>query len=172
MGHGKPAIQQALDHGLRPSLSSDHAVTIASDFFTLMRSTFIAQRYFALQRGREGAQSLPALLRTRDVLEFATMEGARCANLDNKVGTLAPGKEADIVMLRADRLDVWPINNVPGLVVNLMGAGHVDTVFIAGKIRKWRGRLVNVDEARIRRQMQQSRDAVVRRSNFKLDLLG
>jgi len=42
MGHGKPAIQQALDHGLRPSLSSDHAVTITSEFFTLMRSTFIA----------------------------------------------------------------------------------------------------------------------------------
>jgi 5-methylthioadenosine/S-adenosylhomocysteine deaminase len=172
MGHGKPAIQQALDHGLRPSLSSDHAVTIASDFFTLMRSTFIAQRYFVLQRGREGGQSLPALLKTRDVLEFATVEGARCANLDGKVGTLAPGKEADIVMLRADRLDVWPINNVAGLVVNLMGTGHLDTVFIAGKVRKWRGRLVNVDEARIRRLMQQSRDAVVRRSNFKLDLLG
>ena len=172
MGHGKPAIQQALDHGLRPSLSSDHAVTITSEFFTLMRSTFIAQRYFVLQRGREGGQNLPALLKSRDVLEFATMEGARCANLDDKVGTLAPDKEADIVMLRADRLDVWPINNVPGLVANLMGTGHVDTVFIAGKVRKWRGRLVNVDEARIRRQMQQSRDAVVRRSNFKLDLFG
>src|SRR5713101_6554252 len=52
MGHGTPAIQEALDNGVRPSLSSDHAVTISSDFFTLMRATAIAQRYFVLQRER------------------------------------------------------------------------------------------------------------------------
>jgi cytosine/adenosine deaminase-related metal-dependent hydrolase len=94
MGHGTPAIQDALDNGMRPSLSSDHAVTLSSDFFTLMRSTAIAQRYFVLQRGRNGEQNLPPLLTCREVLEFATVEGARCANLDGKVGTLSPGKDA------------------------------------------------------------------------------
>jgi cytosine/adenosine deaminase-related metal-dependent hydrolase len=172
MGHGTPAIQEALDNGMHPSLSTDHAVTISSDFFTLMRTTFITQRYFVLQRGLNGEQNLPALLTCREVIEFATIERARCANLDSNVGTLAPGKEADIVMLRADRLDVWPLNNVPGMVVNLMSSGHVETVFIAGKVRKWRGNLVAVDEARIHRLMQESRDAVVRRSEFKLNLFG
>ena len=86
---------------------------MAQDFFTVMRSTFTLQRLLILQRARKGEQNLPPLLTCRDVLEFATIEGARCANLDGKVGTLTPGKEADIVVLRADRLDVWPLNNAP-----------------------------------------------------------
>jgi 5-methylthioadenosine/S-adenosylhomocysteine deaminase len=172
MGHGTPTIQEALDHGFRPSLSSDHGVTITQDFFSLMRSTFTYQRLRVLQRARSGEQSLPALLTCRDVLEFATIEGARCANLDDKVGTLTPGKEADIVMLRADQLDVWPLNNAPGAVVNLMGPRHVEAVFIAGKLKKWRGSLVGVDLARVRRLAQEARDGVMRRANVPVNLLG
>jgi cytosine/adenosine deaminase-related metal-dependent hydrolase len=172
MGHGTPTIQEALDHGFRPSLSSDHGVTITQDFFSLMRSTFTYQRLRVLQRARSGEQNLPALLTCRDVLEFATIEGARCANLDDKVGTLTPGKEADIVMLRADALDVWPLNNAPGAVVNLMSPRHVEAVFIAGKIKKWRGSLVGVDLPRVRRLAQEARDAVMRRANVPVNLLG
>jgi cytosine/adenosine deaminase-related metal-dependent hydrolase len=172
MGHGMPAIQEALDHGIRPSLSSDHGVTIAQDFFTVMRSTFTLQRLLILQRARKGEQNLPPLLTCRDMLEFATIEGARCANLEGKIGTLTPGKDADIVMLAADRLDVWPLNNAPGVVVNLMNPCHVDTVFIAGKVKKWRGSLVGVDAARVRRLVADARDAVLRRAGFKSNLLG
>src|SRR5262249_50547755 len=120
MGHGMPAIQDALDHDLRPSLSSDHSVTIAPDFFTVMRTVFTFQRRLPRPRAQRGAQHRPPLLTCREVLEFATIEGARCANLDSKIGTLTPGKEADVVMLRADRLSLWPLNNAPGTVVNLM----------------------------------------------------
>jgi len=172
MGHGTPTIQEALDHGFRPSLSSDHGVTITQDFFALMRATFTYQRLQVLQRARKGEQNLPALLTCRDVLEFATIEGARCANLDDKVGTLTPGKEADILMLRADQLDVWPLNNAPGAVVNLMNPRHVEAVFIAGKVKKWRGNLVGVDLARVRRLAQDARDAVMRRANVPVNLLG
>ena len=172
MGHGTPAVQDALDHGVRPSLSSDHGVTLGQDLFTAMRATFTLQRLMVLQRGRNGEQNLPPLLTCRDVLAFATIEGARCAGLEAKAGTLAPGKEADIVILAADRIDVWPLNNAPGAVVNLMNPGHVETVFIAGKVRKWRGNLVGVDEARIRRLVQEARDAVVRRAGFQLNVLG
>ena len=172
MGHGTPAVQDALDHGVRPSLSSDHGVTLGQDLFTAMRATFTLQRLMVLQRGRNGEQNLPPLLTCRDVLAFATIEGARCAGLEEKAGTLTPGKEADIVILAADRIDVWPLNNAPGAVVNLMNPGHVETVFIAGKVRKWRGNLVGVDEARIRRLVQEARDAVVRRAGFQLNVLG
>jgi 5-methylthioadenosine/S-adenosylhomocysteine deaminase len=172
MGHGLPAIQEALDHGLRPSLSSDHGVAIAQDFFTVMRSTYTLQRLLVLQRARKGEQNLPRLLTCRDMLEFATIAGARCANIDSKVGTLAPGKEADLVMLRADRLDVWPLNNAPMAVVNLMNPSHVDTVFIAGKVKKWRGSLVGVDVARVLRLVEEARDGVVRRAGFQMNLLG
>lgn len=172
MGHGMPPIQEALDHGIRPSLSSDVDATMAQDPFTLMRSAFTLQRLLLLQRARKGEQNLPPLLTCRDVLEFATIEGARCAGLESKVGTLTPGKEADIVMLAADRLNVWPLNNAPGAVVNVMNPGHVDTVFIAGKVKKWRGNLVGVDAPRVLRLVEEARDAVVRRAGFRINLLG
>jgi 5-methylthioadenosine/S-adenosylhomocysteine deaminase len=172
MGHGTPTIQDALDHGIRPSLSSDHGVEIAQDFFTIMRSTFTFQRNQLFQRARSGEQNLPPLLTCRDLLEFATIEGARCANLDSKVGTLTPGKEADILLLTADRLNIWPLNNAPGVVVNQMSPGNVDAVFIAGKVKKWRGNLVGVDVPRVLRLVQEARDAVMRRAGFTVNLLG
>jgi cytosine/adenosine deaminase-related metal-dependent hydrolase len=125
-----------------------------------------------LQRARRGEQNLPRLLTCRDVLEFATNEGARCANLDSKIGTLTPGKEADIVLLRADRLDIWPLNNAPGAVVYLMNPSHVETVFIAGKVKKWRGNMVGVDMARVLRLVHEARDAVMRRAGYQMNLLG
>jgi cytosine/adenosine deaminase-related metal-dependent hydrolase len=172
MAHGMPATQDALDRGIRPSLSSDHGTTVAQDMFSVMRSTFNLQRLRILQRKRNDEQNLPPLLTCRDALEFATKEGARAANIDGKVGTLTPGKEADIVMLRADRLDVWPLNNAPGTVVNLMNPSHIDAVFIAGKVRKWRGNLVGIDVARVLRQAQDARDALMRRANFQVSVTG
>ncbi len=172
MGHGTPTIQQALDHGFRPSLSSDHGVEIAQDFFTVMRSTSTFQRNQIFQRARNGEQNLPPLLSCRDLLEFATIEGARCANIESKAGTLTPGKEADILLLTADRLNIWPLNNAPGVVVNQMNPGNVDTVFIAGKVKKWRGNLVGVDVPRVLRLVQDARDAVMRRAGFAVNLLG
>jgi 5-methylthioadenosine/S-adenosylhomocysteine deaminase len=171
MGHGLPAIQDAIDHGVRPSLSSDVDVTMAQDPFTIMRSTFTLQRLMVLQRIRNGDLRPPALLTCREVLEFATIEGARCALLDRKVGTLTPGKEADIVMLRADRVNVWPLNNAPGVVVNLMNPSNVENVFIAGKVKKWRGNLVGIDVARVLRLAQEARDGVLKRADFKVNLL-
>ena len=172
MGHGIPAIQDALDHGVRPSLSSDHAVTLTSDMFTAMRMTGIVQRYGVYQREKIGTPNPPKLLTCRDLLEFGTIEGARCANVDSKVGTITPGKEADLLMLRADHIDVWPLNIASGAVVNLMGPSHVETVFIAGKVKKWRGSLVGVDMPRVLRSMKEARDGVLRRANFQVDLLG
>jgi len=172
MAHGMPAVQDALDRGVRPSLSSDHGTTVAQDMFSLMRTTFNLQRLRILQRKRTNEANLPPLLTCRDVLEFATLQGARCANLDHKVGTLTPGKEADILMLRADRFDVWPLNNAPSVVANLMNPGHVEAVFIAGKVKKWRGSLVGIDAARLLRLAQEARAAVMRRGNFAVDLVG
>ena len=115
---------------------------------------------------------MPPLLTCREVLEFATIEGARCAGLDSKIGTLTPGKEADIVMLRADGLSLWPLNNAPGAVVNLMNPGNVDAVFIAGQVRKWRGKLVGVDVTRLMRMATEARDTVMRRAAFSVNFLG
>jgi cytosine/adenosine deaminase-related metal-dependent hydrolase len=172
MGHGTPTIQEALDHGFRPSLSSDHGVSCSQDMFSLMRATYLFQRLRAHERRRGGDKNAPAFLTCRDMLEFGTIAGARCAQLDGKVGTLTPGKEADIVMLRADRLDVWPLTNAYGTVVNFMNPSHVDAVFIAGKVKKWRGNLVGVDQARVMRVARETRDRLMERAKLKVDVLG
>jgi cytosine/adenosine deaminase-related metal-dependent hydrolase len=172
MAHGMPAVQDALDRGIRPSLSSDHGTTVGQDAFAMMRTVFNLQRLRVLQRIRAGEKDTPPLLTCRDVLDFATAQGARCANLDSRIGTLTPGKEADLLMLRADRLDIAPINNVASAVANQMNPGHVEGVFVAGKVKKWRGSLVGVDTARVLRLAQEARDGLMRRTRHEIALLG
>jgi cytosine/adenosine deaminase-related metal-dependent hydrolase len=172
MGHGVPPIQEALDHGIRPSLSTDVETQMPSDFFTQMRSVFTLQRMLALGRQRAGGANPPRLLTVRDVVNFATVEGAKDNGLDRKTGTLTPGKDADIIMLRTDQINVMPLNNVFGAIVLAMDSSNVDTVLIAGKIVKREGKLVGVDMERIRRQVHQSRDYLVERAGWPKTLFG
>jgi hypothetical protein len=99
-----------------------------------------------------------APLTTRDVLRYGTMNGAKALRLDGKVGSLTPGKEADIIILDATSINVAPLNQVPGAVVSLMDRTNVETVIVAGKVRKWKGHLVDVDLNRLRSQLEGSRD--------------
>jgi cytosine/adenosine deaminase-related metal-dependent hydrolase len=172
MGHGVPPIQEALDHGIRPSLSTDVETQMPGEFFTQMRSVFTLQRMLALQRQRAGDPKPPRLLTTREVVEFATIEGAKDNALDSKVGTLTPGKEADIIMLRVDQINVMPLNNVYGAVVLAMDTSNVDTVLIRGNIVKRQGRLVGVDLDRIRKEVQQSRDYIVEKAGWPKTVFG
>jgi 5-methylthioadenosine/S-adenosylhomocysteine deaminase len=103
---------------------------------------------------------VPAPLTTRDVLRYATMNGAKALRLEGKVGSLTPGKEADILILDATRINVVPLNQVPGAVVSLMDRTNVETVIVAGKIRKWKGQLLDVDLPRLRQQLEASRDFI------------
>jgi 5-methylthioadenosine/S-adenosylhomocysteine deaminase len=104
--------------------------------------------------------SIPAPLTTRDVLRYATMNGAKALRLDHKVGSLTPGKEADIIILDATRLNVAPLNQVPGAVVSLMDRTNVETVIVAGNVRKWKGQLLNVDLDGLRQKLEASRDYI------------
>ena len=81
---------------------------------------------------------------------MATIEAARGLKLDHKTGSLTPGKEADIVLLDAEALNVAPLNNAAGAVVTLMERTNVDTVIVAGRIRKWQGQLLGHDVAKLR----------------------
>ena len=168
MGHGTPPVQRCLDLGLRPSLSVDVETTVSTDLFAQMRSVLTLQRAQINDRRLKGEENLPKVLTSRDVLEFATIEGARAFGFESRIGTLTPGKEADVIMLRTDRINVLPINDPIGVVVRGMDSSNVDSVFIAGKARKRRGQLVDVDLNRVRRMAYESRDYVVEKSGFKM----
>ena len=120
--------------------------------------------------GRPQPPGTPALLTTRDVLRYATMNGAKALRLDGKIGSLTPGKEADIIILDATAINVAPLNQVPGAVVSLMDRTNVETVIVAGKVRKWKGRLLDVDLTHLRRQLEASRDYIFAAAGIPQDL--
>jgi cytosine/adenosine deaminase-related metal-dependent hydrolase len=137
---------------------------MAADLFTQMRSVFTLQRALANESG------VSRLLTCRDVLEFATIEGARCAHLDTKIGSLTPGKQADLIVLDAGMINVMPLNNAPATVVTMMDTSNVRHVLIAGKVVKANGMLVDVDLKRIAGLLAKSRDAVLTRANYSRNL--
>jgi len=161
MGHGMPPIQKFLDRGLRPSLSIDVETNVPADMFNQMRSVLALQRAMASADGKSPVSM-------RDVLEYATIEGARANGLDDKVGTLTPGKQADVILLRTDRMNVTPLNDPATAVVTGMDTGNVDTVLIAGRLMKQNGKLLHVDWDAVKRMTLESRDYVVEKSGFKL----
>jgi 5-methylthioadenosine/S-adenosylhomocysteine deaminase len=121
----------------------------------------------ALQRASAYLAGKSALT-TAEVLAFATIEGARANGLDSKVGTLTPGKQADLIMLRTDRINVSPLNDAATAVVAGMDTGNVDTVVIAGRVMKRHGELLHVDWPAVKRMATESRDHVVAKSGFKV----
>jgi cytosine/adenosine deaminase-related metal-dependent hydrolase/ribose/xylose/arabinose/galactoside ABC-type transport system permease subunit len=161
MGHGMPPIQKFLDRGLAPSLSVDVETNVPSDMFNQMRSVLALQRAMAAADGKQPVTA-------RDVLAWATIDGARANGLEAKTGSLTPGKEADLVLLRTDRLNVTPLNDPATAVVAGMDTGNVDSVMIAGRFMKRHGRLLHVDWAAVRRMASSARDHVIDKSGFKL----
>jgi cytosine/adenosine deaminase-related metal-dependent hydrolase/ribose/xylose/arabinose/galactoside ABC-type transport system permease subunit len=161
MGHGMPPVQKFLDRGLSPSLSVDVETNVPSDMFNQMRSALALQRALAADNGNPPVAA-------RDVLRWATVEGAKANGLEAKVGSLTPGKKADLIMLRTDRMNVTPLNDPATAVVVGMDTSNVDTVVIAGRVMKQRGELLHVDWPAVRRMASESRDYVVDKSGFKL----
>ena len=174
MRHGTPPIVKTLDLKIQPSLSVDVEVTLTADMFTQMRSAMALQRMFMNGKalGEPMFAGLPSqpLLTTRDVLRFATVEGAEDLRLSSKVGTLTPGKEADIIILDAEAINVYPVNVVPGAVVSLMERSNVETVIVAGKVRKWKGKLLDVNLGKLRRELENSRDFIFHAAGVPQDL--
>ena len=182
MRHGQPPILKMQGLGLEPSLSTDVEVTMTADFFTQMRGAMTMQRMMVnqmiLEQGNfyppnqwpTPAPGTPPLLGPTDVLRYATLNGAKALRLDGKVGSLKPGKEADIIILDATKLNVAPLNKVPGAVVSLMERINVETVIVAGKVRKWQGELLDVDLDRLRSQLEASRDYIFSAAGISKDL--
>src|SRR5499433_505203 len=157
LGEGLCALQTAWNHGIKPGLSVDNETSYSTDMFMEMRVAFFFQRGVRRNRIFQGLPNPPAPVTVQDMLEFATVRGAANAGLLHKVGTLTPGKEADIVLIRAEDLNTMPLANAFDTVVQQAHTGNVDTVFIGGQVRKWRGQLVDVNLKKLRDMVYESR---------------
>lgn len=143
-GIGDIPFDRLLAVGIRPSLSGDTETKCSGDMFTQMRHAFAYYRSW-MGGNHSRVPNAPATLSMRDVLEFATIAGARANGLDHKVGSLTPGKQADIVMIRGDDLNLTPVSDAIGAVVLAAHPGNVDSVFVGGRAMKRRGQMIGVD---------------------------
>ena len=158
MGHGWPPVLKALRMGLRPSLSIDVVTTVPGDMFTQMRSAFGTDRARVNDEKYGPNEQVPKdVLTAREMLHAATVDGAHVAGLEDKVGTLSPGKQADVVLIDATALNVAPVIDPVAAVVLCADVSNVDTVIVAGSVRKRDGRLL-ADIDRARSAVESSRD--------------
>lgn len=171
LGEGVLAFQKALDHGMLPGLSIDNETSYGGDMFTEMRVAFNIQRGMVAYRRAAGDPAPPALVTTRQILECATVGGAANAGLLHKCGTLTPGKEADIVLIRTNDINLYPSNHAIGSVVAAADSRNVDTVIIAGKVRKLRGQMVGVNMDKFRQMGDESRNYLFAKAGYTLDVL-
>ena len=170
LGEGVFAFQKALDNGVRPGFSIDNEVSYGTDMFSEMRVAFNLQRAMATYRRAHGDAKPPALVDVRTVLECATVGGAACAGLLDRCGTLTPGKEADIVMIRTDDINLYPSNHAIGTVVLAADTRNIDTVIVAGRVRKLRGRMAGVNMDKFRQMADESRNYLFTRAGYTLDV--
>jgi 5-methylthioadenosine/S-adenosylhomocysteine deaminase len=164
------AYQQAIDRGLQPALGIDLDTAFGSDMFGEMHALFGQQRSAMRYRRFRGEANVPAPISAEAVLRAATVHGARAAGLSDAIGTLTPGKQADIIMVRTNGVGVFPVNNAIGTIVQAVDRSDVDTVMVAGQIRKRAGKLVGVDLAKLNADMTASRDYLVETSGYRADL--
>ncbi|MFE2065265.1 amidohydrolase family protein [Streptomyces sp. NPDC059467] len=155
-----PAVDEALSVGIRPGLSIDVEVALASDMFTQMRALHAIQRMRAVNAAY-GTDRQPSRITTHDVLDFATLQGARTNGLADVTGSLTPGKKADLLVIRAEDLNNMPLNDPIGTIVLGSDARNISAVLINGEPRKWAGQVLDVDLAALRDEVRASREYVL-----------
>jgi len=166
------AYQQAIDHGLTPALGIDLDTAFGSDLFGEMHALFGQQRSAMRYRRFRGEKNVPTPISVEAVLKAATVNGARAAGLESEIATLTLGKQADIIMVRTNGVAVFPVTNAIGTIVQAVERSDVDTVMVAGEIRKRAGKLVGVDVAKLTAEVTASRDYLLEVSGYRPDLFG
>ncbi|MGC5011796.1 amidohydrolase family protein [Streptosporangium sp. DT93] len=131
MGHGYPESGRFRDAGVRVGLGVDTVTDAPGDMFAVMRAAFAAERL------RGGASS------TADMLRMATLGGAEALGMADRIGSLRPGRQADLVILRTGSPAMAPVHDPIGAVVTSAGPGDVDTVIVGGRVVKGGGRLLH-----------------------------
>jgi 5-methylthioadenosine/S-adenosylhomocysteine deaminase len=167
MGHGWPPVMKSIEYGLRPSLSTDVVTTVPGDMFTQMRCAFGCERARMLAVAWEANVDAPEnMLTARQMLQMATVNGAHVAGLEDRTGSLTPGKQADVVVLDATALNVAPVIDPYAAVTLCADVSNVESVIVGGNVRKQDGRLV-ADVEQARRLVEASRDHLAQQVEAK-----
>jgi 5-methylthioadenosine/S-adenosylhomocysteine deaminase len=154
--------------GGKPSIGADIEIYTAGDMFHVMRFSLQSQRIFDNVRfDVDGTEGEKTILLAREALAWATINNARALGLEARIGSITPGKQADIVLLRTDSLNMMPVNDPVQAVVFHAGRENVDTVFVAGKKMKENGKLIRSGEvlSRLRERLAASAERLLNKKS-------
>lgn len=143
-GHGFAITGRLRDLGAQPSLGVDLESCISGDMFTVARMALASQRAFdnARSKSRDGKLPDTGTITAREALGWITVEGARMLKMQDRIGSLSPGKQADLLLVGANDLNMQPIHDPAAALVTQAGLANIDSVMIAGAFRKRHGKLL------------------------------
>ncbi len=143
-GHGFAITGRLRKLGAKPSLGVDLESGVSGDMFSVARMALATQRAAdnADSRARTGQLPPTSTIHCREALEWITIEGARMLKMADRIGSLTPGKQADIILVRSDDLNMWPVHDPVTSLVMQASIANVDSVLIAGEFRKRHGKLL------------------------------
>jgi 5-methylthioadenosine/S-adenosylhomocysteine deaminase len=166
-GQGYPPTWQLRKHGIPVSLSMDTSVWWSADLFSAMRATLSADRSREhLEAHASGDTVVHNHLRAEEVVRWATIGGAKALGLDDRIGSITAGKQADLVLIKNDDSPaLYPLLHPCGSVVFQASRGDVHTVLVNGRVHKHEHKLVDVD-------LRAAKDAVADTVDYARSTMG
>ncbi len=170
---GDTMVAAYREAGGLPSLGIDVELYCTGQMFREMQAALLFARGKEIRnnvlRGNSHYKTIP--VRSREALEWTTVNGAKAFKLDGKIGTLSPGKKADVVMLRADDVNMAPVHDPIYSIVEIAGPGNVDTVIVDGVVRKKDGKLTFPADVLKKRlaELAASGERIMREGGFKVE---
>jgi 5-methylthioadenosine/S-adenosylhomocysteine deaminase len=171
-GHGHPIVGRLRKLGAAPSLGIDLESVISGDMLTAARIALAHQRSLDNAASRAATGTIPetSTIPAREALGWITVEGARMLGLQDRIGTITPGKQADLVLIRADALNLWPVHDPVATVVMQASLANIDSVMVAGAWRKKDGKLLFAHLDRVKSELLRSGTRILAELGWRPDL--
>lgn len=143
-GHGFPITGRLLKRGVRPTIGIDLESVLAGDLFSVARVALSMQRALDNAESRQVSGTIPTTttIPVREALRWITTEGARMLGREGQIGSLTPGKLADLVVINASDLNLVPVHDPVATVVMQTSLANIEAVMIGGAWTKRDGRLL------------------------------
>jgi len=144
-GHGFPITGRLRKLGSAPSLGVDLESGVSGEMIGVARMALAIQRGLDNAHSKESLNKLPdtSTIYCKEALEWITIRGAQALKLDHKVGSLSVGKQADLVMIDATQLNMFPVHQAINSVITQTSLSNIDSVMIAGEFKKRHGKLLH-----------------------------
>lgn len=171
-GHGQPIVGRLRRLGAAPSLGVDLESVVSGDMLTVARVALSQQRAVdnAAFRAANGTIPDTTTIPAREALAWITVQGARMLGMQDRIGTISPEKQADLVFIQADALNLWPVHDPVATVVMQASLANIDSVMVAGAWRKQNGKLLFGDLDRVKSELSASGCRILAELGWRPDL--